>query len=97
MVSICVFPQSGKQGAGMSTGVPKPVNMVAVNLGQTKSNMINFKISNGQIQADHLQPMDGGYCVGTGVGVNVFFVFIILCYFFYPRYCLISSIDYMVL
>ncbi|XP_050692187.1 lethal(3)malignant brain tumor-like protein 3 [Eriocheir sinensis] len=50
--------KGGKQSGGVSGGVPKPVNMVAVNLGQTKSNMINFKISNGQIQADNLQPMD---------------------------------------
>ncbi|KAG0725407.1 Lethal(3)malignant brain tumor-like protein 1 [Chionoecetes opilio] len=45
-------------GKCVATG-SKPVNMVAVNYGgQSKSNMINFKISNGQIQTDNLQAMD---------------------------------------
>ena len=43
----------------MCTGNPKPVNMLALNLGQNKSNMINFKIANGQIQTDNLAQMDG--------------------------------------
>lgn len=34
--------------------------MLSVNLAQAnKSNMINFKISNGQIQADNIPPVDG--------------------------------------
>ncbi|KAK8732011.1 hypothetical protein OTU49_007135 [Cherax quadricarinatus] len=49
-----------KQGSG--SGVPasstNPLNMLSVNLGQNKSNMINFKISNGQIQADNIQQVD---------------------------------------
>ncbi|XP_063850444.1 lethal(3)malignant brain tumor-like protein 3 isoform X1 [Scylla paramamosain] len=50
--------KGGKQSSSVSAGGPKPVNMLAYNLGQNKSNMINFKISNGQIQADNLQSMD---------------------------------------
>ncbi|XP_064082090.1 lethal(3)malignant brain tumor-like protein 3 isoform X1 [Macrobrachium nipponense] len=49
--------QSNKQSTTTGTN-NNALNMLSVNLGQNKPNMINFKISNGQIQADNLQQVD---------------------------------------
>ncbi|KAK3862699.1 hypothetical protein Pcinc_031457 [Petrolisthes cinctipes] len=49
-------PKQVATGTGPNGG---PVNMLSVNLAQAnKSNMINFKISNGQIQTDNIPPVD---------------------------------------
>ncbi|KAK7079507.1 hypothetical protein SK128_007412, partial [Halocaridina rubra] len=49
--------KGNKQGATAVTN-SNPVNMLSVNLAQSKPNMINLKISNGQIQADGLHQVD---------------------------------------
>ncbi|XP_042206324.1 uncharacterized protein LOC121855423 [Homarus americanus] len=50
--------KGSKQGGSVPVSNTNSVNMLSVNLGQSKSNMINFKISNGQIQADNIQQVD---------------------------------------
>ncbi|XP_063586232.1 lethal(3)malignant brain tumor-like protein 3, partial [Penaeus indicus] len=57
--TISIITGKGTKQPGAVPGPsPSPVNMLSVNLGQNKPNMINFKISNGQIQADSMQQVD---------------------------------------
>ncbi|ROT65230.1 putative lethal(3)malignant brain tumor-like protein 3 isoform X1 [Penaeus vannamei] len=57
--TISIITGKGTKQPGTVPGpTPNPVNMLSVNLGQNKPNMINFKISNGQIQADSMQQVD---------------------------------------
>ncbi|XP_069169395.1 lethal(3)malignant brain tumor-like protein 3 isoform X2 [Procambarus clarkii] len=58
-ISIITGKGSKLGGSGsIPVSSTNPLNMLSVNLGQNKSNMINFKISNGQIQTDNIQQVD---------------------------------------
>ncbi|XP_071536853.1 lethal(3)malignant brain tumor-like protein 3 isoform X2 [Panulirus ornatus] len=56
--TISIITGKGSKQGSAPVSNTNPVNMLSVNLGQNKSNMINFKISNGQIQADNIQQVD---------------------------------------